>query len=77
MSAASNQARRAPMPDEFYTVEEMAQYLKISEQTIRAWIRARKVSAVKLGRSWRIPRPEVERVATEGVPENGEDATKQ
>jgi excisionase family DNA binding protein len=58
------------MADEFYTAEELADYLKISSQTVRAWIRERKVKAVKFGRAWRIPRAEVERLKTEGVPED-------
>ncbi len=55
------------MPEDFYTVEEMAAYLKVSEQTIRAWIRTDKVKAVKLGRAYRIRREEVQRVATNGI----------
>ena len=63
------------MPEEFYTVEEMADYLKVSEQTIRLWIRTGKVKAVKMGRAWRIRSEEVRRVATDGVPEDGEGST--
>jgi excisionase family DNA binding protein len=59
----------ATMPEEFYTPEELAGYLKISPQTVRAWIREKKVHAVKLGRGWRVPVDEVRRVATEGVDE--------
>lgn len=55
------------MPDEFFTAEWLAEYLKVSPQTVRAWIRDKKVRAVKLGRAWRIPGDEVRRVATEGV----------
>lgn len=57
------------MPEEFYTAEELAEYLKVSPQTVRAWVREKKVRAVKLGRAWRIPVDEVRRVATEGVEE--------
>lgn len=57
------------MPEEFYTADELAEYLKVSPQTVRAWIRAGQVHAVKLGRAWRVPVDEVRRVATEGVDE--------
>lgn len=63
------------MPEDFYTVEEMAAYLKVSEQTVRAWIRADKVKAVKLGRAYRIRREEVQRVATHGI-EDDTDASQ-
>ncbi len=60
------------MTDDFYTAEELAKYLKVSSQTIRAWIRDRKIAAVRFGRAWRITAAEVERLRREGVPE--EDA---
>lgn len=60
------------MPDQFFTAEEMADYLKVSSQTVRAWIRDGKVKAVKFGRSWRITDEELRRVVTEGVPEADE-----
>lgn len=57
------------MPEEFYTADELADYLKVSPQTVRAWIREKKVKAVKFGRSWRITNDELKRLVTEGVPE--------
>jgi excisionase family DNA binding protein len=36
---------------EFYTVEEVAQIFRVSPQTIRSWVRAGKLSSVRLGRS--------------------------
>jgi excisionase family DNA binding protein len=62
------------MPDEFYTAEELADYLKISSQTVRAWIREKKIAAVKFGRAWRITKTEVERLKREGVPEDGDES---
>jgi excisionase family DNA binding protein len=61
------------MPDEFYTAEELANYLKVSSQTVRAWIRERKVKAVKFGRAWRITKDEVQRLVREGVPDDGDE----
>jgi excisionase family DNA binding protein len=43
------------MIDEFFTVEEIADKLKVSEQTIRAWIREGRLEAYKFGRAHRIP----------------------
>ena len=60
----------AGMPEKFYTAEELADYLKVDGQTVRAWIRAGKVKAVKFGRSWRIADDELKRIVTEGVPED-------
>lgn len=60
------------MPDEFFTAEELADYLKVSSQTVRAWIREKKVRAIKFGRSWRIPSDELRRIVAEGVPEDGD-----
>jgi excisionase family DNA binding protein len=50
------------MPVEFYTTEELAEYLKLSEQTIRLWIRQGKVKSFKFGRAHRIPVDEVQRL---------------
>ena len=63
------------MPEEFYTAEELADYLKVSSQTVRAWIREKKIKAVKFGRAWRISKAELQRLVTEGVPEDGEGST--
>lgn len=53
------------MPAEFYTTEELAEYLKLSEQTIRLWIRSGKVKSYKFGRAHRIPIDEVRRLLDE------------
>lgn len=55
------------MPEKFWTAEDLADYLKVSAQTVRAWIREQKVKAVKFGRSWRITDEEVRRLVAEGV----------
>jgi len=58
------------MPEKFWTAEDLADYLKVSAQTVRAWIRDQKVKAVKFGRSWRITDDEVRRLVAEGVSED-------
>jgi excisionase family DNA binding protein len=42
----------------FYTPEELARLLRVSEETIRRKCRTREIEARKLGRIWRIPRAE-------------------
>lgn len=58
------------MPERFYSAEEVAEYLHIGAQTVRAWLRDGKVKAVKFGRSWRIADDELKRIVAEGVPED-------
>lgn len=36
------------------TVHETAQHLKVKESTIRAWIREKRLRAIKFGREWRV-----------------------
>lgn len=36
------------------TVHETAEALKVKESTIRAWIRDKKLRAIKFGREWRV-----------------------
>ena len=43
------------MEEEFYTVEELADRLKVSEQTIRLWIRQGKLESYQFGRAHRVP----------------------
>ncbi len=36
------------------TVHETAEQLKVKDSTVRAWIREKKLRAIKFGREWRI-----------------------
>ncbi len=49
------------MLDEFFTVEELANRLKVSEQTIRLWIREGRLEAYKFGRAHRVPASALQR----------------
>lgn len=64
------------MPAEFYTTEELAEYLKLSDQTIRLWIRQGKVKSYKFGRAHRIPVEEVRRLLREAQQEAQEEVTQ-
>ena len=48
--------------DEILTVQEVAEYLKLSRTTIWRWCNEGKLSAFKAGRGWRIHRSEIERI---------------
>lgn len=51
------------MRKQVYTIREVAQLLRFSEQTIREWARDGQIKAVRPGlRAWRVPRAEVERL---------------
>lgn len=39
---------------EIYTPDEIAEKLKISEQTVRRYLREKKIKGFKLGNSWRV-----------------------
>lgn len=53
---------RTPNGTEPLTVEEAAEALGVSIHTVRAWLGRRKLGHLKLGRSVRVPREEVERL---------------
>jgi excisionase family DNA binding protein len=43
--------------DELLTVDEVADYLRVSRSTVWRWCQARKIPAFKIGREWRISAP--------------------
>ena len=69
------QQKGAGMPAEFYTTEELAEYVKLSEQTIRLWIKQGKVKSYKFGRAHRIPVDEVRRLLDEASRESQQEVT--
>ena len=54
-----------PDHDEFLTVAEVAQLLKINEQTVRNWIDRGELAAVRAGRRVRIRRSALDEVLQE------------
>ena len=40
--------------EKFYTVEEVAQIVRVTEWTVREWLKAGSLNGSKLGRAWRI-----------------------
>ncbi|MFZ1265814.1 MAG: helix-turn-helix domain-containing protein [Anaerolineae bacterium] len=55
------------------TTEEVSQYLRIDEQTVRDLLRARKLPGRKVGRSWRVLRSELEAWLRQSEPSAAEE----
>lgn len=47
--------------DEYLTVDEVAQRLKVSQKVIKDWLRAKKMPGTKIGSLWRIGEKDLER----------------
>jgi excisionase family DNA binding protein len=44
----------------FWTIQDIAQLLKVTEPTVRSWIREQDLRAVKLGREFRVAAKDLE-----------------
>ena len=53
--------------DKLVTVREAAELLGLKPVTIRAWIRRRKITYVRLGRAVRIPTSAIEKIIKNGT----------
>jgi putative resolvase len=53
-----------------WTVGEVAKRLKVSEVTIRKWIRSGKIRAKRIGRPWHIPDSAVREALERNEPEH-------
>lgn len=57
------------MNDTLYTVAEVAERLKVNEETVRIWLRDGKLRGIRLGSrraGWRITESEIERMLSGG-----------
>jgi excisionase family DNA binding protein len=61
--------------EEFLTVAEVAELLKLNQQTVRNWIDQGSLPAVRVGRRVRIRRSDLERVLEGGSTQAGRGAT--
>lgn len=52
------------MYDHFYTIDEVAELLSLSSQTIRKLIKTNKLEAIRLGKSYRIPYESIQKLKT-------------
>lgn len=57
----------SPATDGLLTVTQAAELLQVSPRTIRGWLLKRRIAFIKLGRSVRIPRRELERLIQAGT----------
>jgi excisionase family DNA binding protein len=57
--------------DEFLTVAEVAQTLKLNQQTVRNWIDQGSLPALRIGRRVRIRRADFERLIEAGATRTG------
>jgi excisionase family DNA binding protein len=59
---------RGPAPgNEILTLEEVADYLRLTPQTIYKWAQERRIPAVKLGKEWRFRRSILDRWLDEQI----------
>ena len=48
------------MEKAIYTVPEVAKRLQVTDKTVRAWIRDRQLTAIRIGREWRIREEDIQ-----------------
>ena len=65
------------MTENFLTVEQAARRLQITPYTLRAWLKAGKLRAIKLGREWRISERVLAELGNEAAPGLTQSATSQ
>ncbi|WP_235019279.1 helix-turn-helix domain-containing protein [Tabrizicola flagellatus] len=60
-SSPNHQHRRCTMPkDQYQTVKDIADRLKVAEATVRHWIRNGHLRAIDVGKGWRIADADLE-----------------
>jgi excisionase family DNA binding protein len=48
------------------TIRQVAFQLQVHEESVRRWLRAKRLIGIKAGRSWRISEEEIQRVSMTG-----------
>jgi excisionase family DNA binding protein len=69
-------AERSELEESFLTVADVAEMLKLNQQTVRNWIDQGSLPALRVGRRVRIKRSDLERVLEEGYMSGGATATQ-
>jgi excisionase family DNA binding protein len=59
--------------DEILTVQEVADYLKVSRSTVWRWCNQGRLLAFKAGHGWRVPRTAVERMIGRQLDPTGQE----
>ena len=65
----------ASWDDEYLTVNEIAEHLKLSPQTLRNWIDQNRLPAVRIGRRVRVRRADLDRILAEGTTATAEPSS--
>ena len=65
------------LEDSFLTVAEVAEMLKLNQQTVRNWIDQGSLPAVRVGRRVRIKRSDLERKLEEGYMPGASSSTRE
>ncbi len=68
---------RTELEESFLTVAEVAQTLKLNQQTVRNWIDQGSLPALRVGRRVRIKRSDFERLLEQGYTAGGESQAQQ
>lgn len=58
------------LEDEFYTIDETARILKLSNQTIRKMLKENKIAYIKIGKNYRISKNQLNVVLKESCKVN-------
>jgi excisionase family DNA binding protein len=69
------QVANGDLEDSFLTVAEVAEMLKLNQQTVRNWIDQGSLPALRVGRRVRIRRSDFDRLVTEGSTRPFDSAT--
>jgi excisionase family DNA binding protein len=67
---------RGELEESFLTVAEVAELLKLNQQTVRNWIDAGSLPALRVGRRVRIKRSDLERLLEDGYSAGGSAGRK-
>jgi len=52
--------------ERFYSIEEVAKILNVSDGAVRKWLKARALKGIKLGRIWRIRESDFDKFLKKG-----------
>lgn len=59
------------LPD-LLTIQQLAEYLQVSDSTVRRMLKDGRLQGVSIGREWRIPKEALEKLTRPGEPERQE-----
>lgn len=65
------------MEDRWLSVEEIAQYLGVSKDTVYTWINKKKMPAHKIGRLWKFKKDEIDIWVRDGKARDSKDGEDQ